>query len=258
MIQKKIHYCWFGENPKPSSVIKCIKSWNKYCPDYEIIEWNEKNFDIHCNSYVEEAYSAKKWSFVTDYARLWVIYNYGGIYFDTDVEVIKNIDEFLKYPAFFGLEDDVHVATGLGFGAEKGNDIVKIMMDGYRNEHFVIDTEKFDLTPCPERNTRAISQYLKNAKVVESVRYIEKAVVFPKEYFCPLDYETKIMKKTQHTYTIHWYDASWKEESEKILHEFIVKKNKYCKRFGNKIGNVTVKLIYRVCYPKKRKILKTL
>ena len=258
MIQKKINYCWFGGNSKPTSVMKCIKSWQKYCPDYEIIEWNEKNFDIHCNQYVEEAYNAKKWSFVTDYARLWIIYNYGGIYFDTDVEVIKNIDEFLQYSAFLGLEDDIHVATGLGFGAEKKNAIVKIMMDGYKNIHFVSDTGKLDLMPCPERNTLAISQYLKNAKIINGIKYIEHAAIFPKEYFCPLDYETKIMRKTTHTYTIHWFDASWKEESEKILHEYNVKKNKYCKRFGEKIGNVIEKLIYRLCYPQKRKILKEL
>ena len=121
-IPKVIHYCWFGGNPKPKLVQKCIHSWKKYCPDYEIIEWNESNFDISsCPLYVRQAYDVKKWAFVSDYARLKIIHTCGGIYLDTDVELIKSLDSLLEYNAFFGFEDGKYVATGLGFGAVSDN-----------------------------------------------------------------------------------------------------------------------------------------
>ena len=119
MIPKKIHYCWFGGNPLPELAIKCLESWKKYCPDYEIIEWNETNFNLDSCEYVREAYQAKKWAFVSDYARLKVVYDNGGIYLDTDVELIKSLDRLLKNKSFFGTETTGVVATGLGFGAEK-------------------------------------------------------------------------------------------------------------------------------------------
>ncbi|MBP3463612.1 MAG: hypothetical protein J6K45_03935 [Clostridia bacterium] len=112
-IPKKIHYCWFGNGDKPELVEKCIKSWKKYCPDYEIIEWNESNYDVTMCDYSKEAYENKKWAFVTDYARLWIIYNHGGIYLDTDVEIIKNIDFILETDSFLASEDNVHINTGV-------------------------------------------------------------------------------------------------------------------------------------------------
>ena len=118
MIPKIIHYCWFGYGPKPKLAEKCIRSWKKYCPDYQIIEWNENNFDISaCPLYVRQAYEARKWAFVTDYVRLKVIYENGGIYMDTDVELKKNLDNLLPYNAYFGFENYWVIATGLGFGA---------------------------------------------------------------------------------------------------------------------------------------------
>ena len=104
MIPKIIHYCWFGGNPLPELAIKCIESWKKYLPDYEIKEWNESNFDINCCAYVREAYEAKKWAFVSDYARFWILYQHGGLYFDTDVELIKSIDDLIVKGAFMGCE----------------------------------------------------------------------------------------------------------------------------------------------------------
>ena len=106
MIPKKIHYCWFGGNPLPESAKKYIETWKKYCPDYEIIEWNEENFDVTQNQYCKEAYEAKKWAFVSDYARFWILYRYGGIYFDTDVEVIRPIDDMVAKGPFMGCERD--------------------------------------------------------------------------------------------------------------------------------------------------------
>ena len=131
MIPKIIHYCWFGRNSKPHSVLKCIKSWEKYLPDYKIIEWNEDNFPIEDNIYCKQAYECKKWAFATDYARLWIIYNYGGIYLDTDVEVVKSWDPLLKHDCFIGRQPGYQVNTGSGFGAVKGHPLIKIMLDDY-------------------------------------------------------------------------------------------------------------------------------
>ncbi len=141
MIPKVIHYCWFGGGEKSRLMKKCIKSWKKYCPDYEIIEWNEDNFDVNGIEFTKGAYNAKKWAFVTDYARLDIIYKHGGIYLDTDVELLKPLDELLKYKGFFGFEEMGMVNTGVGFGAEKGNLLVKQMRDDYNNDVYSKDSE---------------------------------------------------------------------------------------------------------------------
>lgn len=156
MIDKVIHYFWFGGNPKDKLVEKCIESWKKYCPDYKIIEWNESNFDINLFRYASEAYEQKKYGFVTDPARFYIIYNYGGIYLDTDVELKESLDEFLKYKAWFNWESNVFLATGLGFGAEQGNNLVKAMLDYYVDRSFYKKNGKMDLTPSPKINTRSL------------------------------------------------------------------------------------------------------
>lgn len=131
MIPRKIHYCWFGRGKKPKLAKKCIESWKRFCPDYEIIEWNEDNFDINQYEYVKYCYREKKWAFLSDFVRLIVVYEQGGIYFDTDVELIKSPNELLKYEAFYGFENKEIIATGLGFGAEKEHKTVKEMIDIY-------------------------------------------------------------------------------------------------------------------------------
>ena len=132
MIPKKIHYCWFGGNAKPDSVQKCINSWKRFCPDYEIIEWNESNFDIHCMPFVEQAIESKKYAFASDVARLMVVYENGGLYFDTDVEVVRNFDDLLENKAFLGFENNEYVASGLGFGSEADVEFFKRHIDAYR------------------------------------------------------------------------------------------------------------------------------
>ncbi len=218
MIPKKIHYIWFGGNPLPPLALKCIKSWEKYCSDFEIIRWDESSFDIFsCPDYVKEAYENKKWAFVTDYVRLKIVYENGGVYFDTDVEVLKKIDKSLLDTAFFGFENETNVATGLGFGAERGNNILKAMMDDYEGIHFVQPDGSFDLTPCPERNTKV----LKKLGLVSDgkLQTICGARIYPTEYFCPMDYVTGKIRKTRRTYTIHRFSASWKSESERECDE---------------------------------------
>lgn len=208
MIPKTIHYCWFGRNPKPKLARKCIRSWKKHCPDYSIIEWNEDNFDIStCPLYVRQAYEAKKWAFVTDYVRLKVVYEHGGIYLDTDVETVRSFDELLKEHAFFGFEYGEYVNTGLGFGAEKGNPIVGEMMDDYEDMPFVRPDGSFDETTCPIRNSETLLK--RGLKQDDSKQLIDGCLILPSEYLCPYDGRSRELNATKKTLSIHWYSASW-------------------------------------------------
>ena len=206
-IPKVIHYCWFGRGEIPSFYKKCIKSWGKYCPDYKIICWNEENFDVTQNKYVREAYEAGEWAFVSDYARLKVIYDNGGIYLDTDVELIKPIDDLVDSGGFMGFDEKGIVATGLGFGAEKGNEIIGEFLKDYDNIPFVLEDGSFDLTPCPDRNTAALKRL---GMDVENTDQTFMGIRFlPAEYLCPMDYYTGKKTVTKNTYSIHHYSASW-------------------------------------------------
>ncbi len=210
MIPKKIHYCWFGGNPLPKLAKKCLKSWKKYCPDYEIVLWDEKSFDIEsCPLYVRQAYERKRWAFVSDYARLKIIYDEGGVYLDTDVEIVKSIDFLLENSAFFAVESDgIAVATGLGFGAEQGNQAVKAMMDDYGDAPFIKEDGTPDLTPCPVRNTRTLYRFgfVKENKE----QLLDGGIrVLPSEYMCPMFFSTGILTLTDNTVSIHHYSSSW-------------------------------------------------
>ena len=158
-IPKIIHYCWFGGNPLPELAQKCIASWKKYCPEYEIREWNESNFDLNCCDYVREAYEAKKWAFVSDYARFWILYHKGGIYFDTDVEIIKPLNEILKQGAFLGCETLYTVAPGLGMAANPGLVIYKEMLDFYEKRHFRNQNGAIDTTTIVTYTTQILMQH---------------------------------------------------------------------------------------------------
>lgn len=155
MIPKIIHYCWFGGNPKPEIIEKCIASWKKYCPDWEIVEWNESNYDVSSYPYVQEAYEAKKWAFVSDVVRLDVVFRLGGIYLDTDVELFQSIDFLRECDAFFVFETNRNINTGIGFGSEANHPAVDSMLSYYKDRHFCVGG-KLDMTPCPAKNTEAI------------------------------------------------------------------------------------------------------
>lgn len=203
MIPKKIHYCWFGGNEKPTKAIKCIESWKKYCPDYEIIEWNESNFDIHLNPYVEKCYAEKKYAFLTDYLRLLVLEEYGGIYMDTDVQVIKSLNPLLTNKAFFGFENDQYVNTGEGCGSEPHNPMIIQMI----HEYDALLDGKSNYVGCPILNTNALKKF--GLKLDGSLQKLPDCIVYPADYFNPYDDPTGILTKTENTYSIHWYGKSW-------------------------------------------------
>lgn len=213
-IPKVIHYCWFGENPLPKSAEKCIKSWKKYCPDYEIIQWNESNFDFSENRYAKEAYEQKKWAFVSDYARLKIIYEHGGIYLDTDVELLKSLNPLLKHDGYMGFQDRLEVASGLGFGACKHHPLIGRLLQDYDNIPFVLENNRLDTTACPTRNTRTLKQ-LGLGNDYKTIQNMDGFYIYPPEYFCPYNYLTGFKRKTKNTYSIHHFDASWQTEQQK-------------------------------------------
>ncbi len=210
MIPQKIHYCWFGGNEKPDKVIKCINSWKKYCNQYELIEWSESNFNVNMNPYTKWCYDNKKYAFLTDYVRLLVIEQHGGIYFDTDVEVVKNIDELLSYDGFFGFETKEYVNTGLGFGSVPHHPILSQMLKEYDR---LLDA-KSGVVNCPLLNTEALKKF--GLKQDGSYQIIENIQVFPIEYFNPFDSQTGKLTRTKNTYSIHWYAASWMSSKERL------------------------------------------
>lgn len=208
-IPKKIHYCWFGGNPLPKSAIRCIKSWRKYCPDYEIIEWNESNFDVNCNAYCAEMVRQKKWAFLTDYVRLKIVYEQGGIYLDTDVQVIRSLDELVEKGPYMGFENTGRVATGLGFAAEAGNILIRENMEYYEQ---LSDFSK--LKSCPYITTEVLQRHGLTQDVTR-IQIVEGMTIYPEEYLCPKNERTGLTNVTKNTYSIHQFDASWFEESWK-------------------------------------------
>ena len=196
-----IHYCWFGGKPLPASVRKYIASWRKFFPGWEIKEWNEGNFDVNSIPYTAEAYKAGKFAFVSDYARFWILYNYGGLYFDTDVEVIKSMTDIVDAGAFMGREKTSAVAPGLGIGAPAGHPFYKEMLDLYASLVF-----------SPEENIVVITtKKLEEHGLTESasVQQCASLTIYPVEYFCPIDYDTRKLNITDSTRTIHHYAESW-------------------------------------------------
>lgn len=215
MIPRIIHYCWFGHNPKPRLARKCIKSWKKYCADYDIVEWNEDNFDIQsCPVYVIQAYNEKKWAFVTDYVRLKVVFDNGGIYLDTDVEIINKMDCLLDNTAYFGLETGNYVNTGLGFGAEKGEPFLQELMNDYNSIPFIKGDGGYDTIPCTMRNTRV---FINHGLVRQDTEQLldNRIRIFPTVAFCPLNPFTRTMRRSSESYSIHWFSASWIDKKTK-------------------------------------------
>ena len=219
MIPKIIHYCWFGGAKKPEFAERCIASWKKFCPDYEIIEWNESNYDLSANLYIQQAYAEKRWAFVTDYVRLDVVYRHGGIYLDTDVEIIRSLDPLLVHKAFCGLENvsghELSISTGLGFGSEAGHEIIKAWRDMYDKLSFINQDGTVDLLTTPARTTSYLATL--GFRQENCIQIIRDMVIYPTEYFSPMQYGTDVPHITDKTYSIHHYADSWKTEEERLL-----------------------------------------
>ncbi|EOS43386.1 hypothetical protein C810_03874 [Lachnospiraceae bacterium A2] len=233
MIPKVIHYCWFGNGEYSEKMEKCISSWKKYCPDYEIICWNEENYDIHKNKYVEQAYEKKMWAFVSDYFRFDVIYNYGGIYLDTDVELLKPLDKLLDCEMYAGMESKDYVALGLGFGAVKGHPYVKELMGYFEVRDFVRDNGQMDLKTGPMIQTEVLLRH--GLKKEDSFQRLEKCIVYPSEVFNPKSFQTGETHITNKTISIHHYDMSWLNERQKRNKE---REWELKKKYGSKWGKI--------------------
>lgn len=214
MIPKIIHYCWFGGNPLPPLAIECIASWKKFFPDYEIKEWNESNFDVNIIPYTKEAYSAKKYAFVSDYARFWILYNYGGIYFDTDVEVIRSLDDIIAKGNFLGFERNPDgrrkglVNPGLGFAISQRNVFLKNIMDLYSTLHFIKGDGTFAIEKTIVHYTTDVLDAM-GLNRSSSMQVIDDITIYPADYFAPIHFVTKRLHITKNTRTIHRYMASW-------------------------------------------------
>lgn len=238
-IPSKIHYCWFGGKPLPDLAKKCIASWEKYCPDYEIIRWDETNFDINCCDYVREAYEAQKWAFVSDVARLHVLVYHGGIYMDTDVEVIRPIDAFRQFEAFSGFEKMDAIPTGV-MASRANHPLFEELLDEYDSKHFVQADGTYDLTTNVKYITDACLKY--GLKLNNSLQTVNGFTLFPSEFFCPRNLKTGVIELTDNTYTIHHFAGSWVDPYTKFRGKVYQVLYRY---FGEKTAEAAKKLLGR-------------
>ena len=215
MIPKVIHYCWFGGNPLKPLALECIESWKKFCPDYEIKQWNESNFDVNCIPYTREAYAAKKWAFVSDYARLWALVNFGGIYMDTDCELVKPIDTFLHLESMSGFESATGIPTAI-MGSRPQHPLFVELLGRYHKRRFVKADGSFDLTTNVAEITETCLAHglvLNNQK-----QTICGFTLFPRDWFCPkCPISHKMVAFSENTHAIHHFDASWRSPLRKML-----------------------------------------
>ena len=218
MIPKKIHYCWFGGNDIPNNLKKYINSWEKYCPDYEIKLWDESNFDIYAHPFTKAAYEAKAWAFVSDYARLKIIYDEGGIYLDTDVELLKSLDLVLLNKCYVGIEQNGNrCTTGLGFGAEKNNSVVKKMLEVYDN--IVFDSEKLMDIECPKLNTNVIKSMGEFS--LHELTFLPEVTIYPPQYMDPISTGKTKNLLCDETISIHHYSASWTRGKDRLKRRIV-------------------------------------
>lgn len=236
-IPKIIHYCWFGGNEFSQLEKDCIASWKKICPDYEIVEWNESNVDLSKCKFAQDALADKKWAFVSDYVRTVVVYEYGGIYLDTDVKIVKSLDPLLELTAFAGFEDEWTVATGLGFGAEKHNPIVKEFMEYYEKADYYDENGNFKFLLAPTVSTEVLLKHglqLYN----NTIQKVDSFTIFPTEYFAPLDIKFNKLKTTENTYSIHLYNASWYTQEQRKQRKIDRRRRKLEKFIGKKLYRI--------------------
>lgn len=221
MIPKVIHYVWFGGNPLSPLAERCIASWRKFMPDYKLIRWDESNFDTDCCDYVHEAMSAKKWAFASDYARFKILYENGGVYLDTDVELIKSLDPIVEAGPFMGVEANSGLISedpdvqgpglaanpGLGLAANPGLGLYKIILDSYENDHFISNMGTYNQMTVVVRVTEILKRLGFEQK--PEIQEIAGVKIYPSDYFCPKDFLTNELCITSNTYSIHHFDGTW-------------------------------------------------
>lgn len=214
MIPKKIHYCWFGKKQKPQYVVRCISSWRKWFPDYEIKEWNESNFDVNLNTYSKEAYAAGKYAFVSDVARFWILNQEGGLYFDTDVEIVAPFDDIISKGAFMGIETPSEngvmptVNPGLALGAEKGNLVIKAILDYYQSVNFLTAEGKKTEGTVVYHTTKVLTSSF-GLLAQNTIQELGAITIYPVDFFNPFNDITGVLNKTSNTRSIHWFAKSW-------------------------------------------------
>lgn len=215
-----IHYFWFGGNPLPPLAEKCLESWKIHLPEYEIKRWDESNFDVNEIPYTKQAYEAGKYAFVSDFARLKILYAEGGVYFDTDVEVIKSFDEILQKGAFMGLEateeGGVAINPGIGMAAAAGMPLYEKLIESYETDNFLDSEGGHNLATIVTRVTSLIEDDGFVPK--NEIQQLSGITVYPTDYFCPKNFATGKLKFTENTYSIHWYDASWQPLSSRLYY----------------------------------------
>lgn len=238
-IPKVIHYCWFGGKPLPQSAKKCIESWKRFLPGYKIKEWNESNFDINAIPYIQEAYEAKKYAFVADYARFKILYDQGGLYFDTDVEVIRPLDDIIERGPFMGCEQDASGATtiavnpGLGLGVSLGLGLYKEMLDLYATLHFKNANGTLNQKTVVQYTTELLSKH--GISPQKDIQNVAGVWIYPKEYFNPIEMTGRRLVITPNTRSIHHYAATWQSPYRRM-------KKKIARLIGNKLTMIIIKL----------------
>ena len=211
IIPRVLHYFWFGDEPIPQRYKNYMESWRKYCPDYEIIKWNEENYDVTKNRYILEAYRVKKWGFVTDYARLDIIYRFGGVTLDIDVELIKPIDRFLYDPGFCGMHNAGLVALGLPFGATAGHKLIRELRDAYETRSFINEDGMLNITTCTAYQTGELVK--RGLKCSNSIQRVDGIVIYPSDVFNPINAEYLFEHITENTHAIHHFASSWLDKA---------------------------------------------
>lgn len=223
MIPKVIHYCWFGGKPIPEEYQRYINSWRKYLPDYEIKRWDESNYDVNCITFSKEAYEVGKFAYVSDYARLRILYEHGGVYFDTDVEVIRPMDELMAKGAWMGIEkhtsnptvDDM-VNPGLGFAVEPHNPVIKEIMAFYENTHYIFPDGHMEQIPIVPITSNVLKKYGLKPSTDRPYK-VADITIYPWDYFCPMEFLTNKLEVTNNTYAIHHYTATWMSWTDKFM-----------------------------------------
>lgn len=240
MIPKILHYCWFGNGEMPELALKCLESWRKYLPDYEIVVWNEENFDVNMYRFSSEAYKEQKFAFVADVCRLYALKNMGGIYLDTDVEFLRPLDEkMLQQKAFTGFEDNLLLSSAI-MGSEKNGDWINDLLPYYANRSFYLEDGSHDVNP----NTEIITEFMKTRKNVQINNTFQEldgyCTIYPSDYFCPKSWKTLKIKQTPNTYCIHHFAGSWLHKKQSVLGRlanFLLGKriaNAWSKKYRNK------------------------